>query len=69
MAHDAFVYQPPTPEMVEKITAVRDKCSEMLDVLYDNVPECAELTLAIRKLEEVSMWANKAIVFDGRRYL
>jgi hypothetical protein len=33
------------------------------------VPQSAERTLAIRKLEEASMWANKAVVFDGERYL
>jgi len=31
-------------------------------------PRCAERTLAIRKLQEARMWANAAIVFDGRTY-
>jgi hypothetical protein len=31
-------------------------------------PRSAERTLAIRKLQEARMWANAAIVFDGRTY-
>jgi hypothetical protein len=33
-----------------------------------NCPRSAERTLAIRKLQEARMWANAAIVFDGRTY-
>lgn len=66
---DAFEYQAPTPEHVEKITALRESCKALYISLMANVPECAERTLAIRSLEEVSMWGNKAIVFDGRPYL
>lgn len=67
--HPALVYHAPTPEQVEKINAVRDALSVALYAIQEIVPGCAEQTLAIRKVEEASMWANKAIVFDGQRYL
>lgn len=67
--HEAFVYHQPTDEHIEKIQAVREALGHAFDAIRANVPGCAEQTLAIRKLEEASMWANKAIVFDGRRYL
>jgi hypothetical protein len=62
-----FDYQRPTEDSVGKITAVRGALRDAYAVLLVAVPECAERTLAIRKLEECSMWANKAIVFtqDG----
>ena len=56
-----FVYVPPTTEGVERITAVREKCRE-LHILLETLPNNRELSLAIAKLEEVSMWSNKSIV-------
>lgn len=67
--HEAFVYHAPTPEHIEAIQRVREAIGHAFNSIKANVPACAEQTLAIRKLEEASMWANKAIVFDGRRYL
>lgn len=67
--HPALEYHAPTPEQVEKIQAVREALSAAIQALQTIVPGCAEQTLAIRKVEEASMWANKAIVFDGQRYL
>ena len=64
-----FVYQAPTPEQVVKIQEIRRLCDALYDALVAELPSSAERTLAVRKLEECSMWANKAIVFDGERYL
>ncbi len=58
-----FVYQPPTPEAVARITFVREALRIAHDALLDGIPACRERSLAITKLEERSMWANKAIVF------
>lgn len=68
-APNPFEYQKPSDDMVERIREVRTACEHAYVVLMAEVPECAERTLAVRKLEEVSMWANKAIVFKGQRYL
>jgi hypothetical protein len=57
-----FEYQAPTPEQVEKITEVRNSCKALYELLLSLSPS-REKSLAITKLEEVSMWANKSIVF------
>lgn len=59
---DPFEYQKPTESNIHDITVVRDACGYLRDAIEEHVPASAERTLAIRKLEEVSMWANKAIV-------
>lgn len=64
-----FEYRAPEPGQVEAIQKVREALKAAYDVVQSQVPQSAERTLAIRKLEEASMWANKAIVFDGERYL
>jgi len=58
-----FEYQKPTEEHVAKITEVREACKALYDVLQ-SLPASREKSLAITKLEEVSMWANKGIVFN-----
>lgn len=67
--HEAFVYHAPTEDHIARIQCVRLALNLAFQTIRDQVPSCAEQTLAIRKLEEASMWANKAIVFDGKRYL
>lgn len=57
-----FEYQKPTDEHVQKITEVREKCKELYELLL-TLPKSREQSLAITKLEEASMWANKGIVF------
>lgn len=61
---DLFEYHAPTPEQTERIIAVRAALKEACAALVAHVPPSAMRTLAIRKLEETSMWANKAIVFE-----
>ncbi len=63
-----FDYHAPTPEHVAAIQKVRTAAKVLYETLLKDVPGCAERTLAVRKLEECSMWANKAIVFDGTKY-
>lgn len=58
-----FEYQRPDASMVEKIEAVRQACRATYEVLLA-LPTSRERSLAITKLEEVSMWANKGIVFN-----
>lgn len=59
-----FEYQRPTEKQVDRITLVREACKDLYDLLLDTLPNCRERSLAITKLEEVSMWANKGIVFN-----
>lgn len=59
-----FEYRAPTPEQVEAIQQVREAMKALNDLLLDVIPSSRERSLAITKLEEASMWANKAIVFS-----
>jgi len=63
MADNPFVYRKPTEEQIARIERVRHACHEVHAILLEMIPNCRERSLAITKLEEVSMWANKAIVF------
>lgn len=56
-----FVYQAPNQEQIERITAVRNGCAALHELLQ-LLPQNREIAVAITKLEEVSMWANKGIV-------
>lgn len=58
-----FDYQKPTDEHVAKISEVREACKKLHEVLQ-TLPMSRERAVAITKLEEVSMWANKGIVFN-----
>lgn len=58
-----FVYVKPTEESVYRITVVREACETLAHVIEEEIKDSAEKTLALRKLEECSMWCNKAIVF------
>lgn len=60
---DPFEYHKPTDEQTLSIMTVRQACRDLYQVLLAEVPPSAERTLAIRKLEECSMWSNKGIVF------
>lgn len=58
-----FEYKKPDEKGIEQIEQVRSKCKELYDLLNTLIPS-RERSLAITKLEEVSMWANKGIVFN-----
>lgn len=57
-----FEYQAPDGEQIRKIADVRDMCKALYHHLIDILPPSVERSEAIRRLEEVSMWANKGIV-------
>lgn len=46
-----------------KLKVLRKMCQHIAAYIEEQIPECRERSTAISKLEEVSMWANKAIVF------
>lgn len=58
-----FEYQKPTPEHVQQIETVRAALKAAYDTVLETLPPSRERSLAITKLEEASMWANKGIVF------
>ena len=63
---ERFEHKKPNEEGVKVIQDTRDACKDLAVLLDRIVPESREKSLAITKLEEVSMWANKAIVFHPR---
>lgn len=67
MTLDAFDYQAPSNEQTERIVALRQSMKDLRDQLQNLIPESRERSMAITKLEEVSMWANKGVVFNGAR--
>lgn len=56
-----FDYHKPNDTQVRQIETVRAKCKELHEVIM-TLPVCRERSVAITKLEEVSMWANKGII-------
>ena len=60
-----FEYQRPDPKQIAVIASLRQRCAELYSDLMA-LPESRERSLAITKLEEVSMWANKCVAFRLR---
>lgn len=58
---NAFTYHAPQPGQPEKYQAIREKAKELAYLIVDLVPPSREQSLALTKLEEVSMWANAGI--------
>jgi hypothetical protein len=56
-----FDYHRPSDTQIKQITTVREGCKTLHETLME-LPSNRERSLAITKLEEVSMWANKGIV-------
>lgn len=46
---------------IEQTNYIREYCRELEDTIYAQVPDGREKSLALTKLEEVCMWANKGI--------
>lgn len=64
MIKHPFEYQQPNPAQIRQIEEVRAKCKELYELL-SALENNRHRSVAITKLEEVSMWANKAIVFSN----
>ena len=56
------------PQQLAAFKQLNSAASLMYREILDSCPESAERTLAVRKLQEARMWANAAVVFNGRRY-
>ena len=49
----------------ERINNIVRTAEHLEEVIKQNCPECRDRKIALRKLEEVAMWANKAIAYGG----
>ena len=56
-----FKYHAPKEGQPERYTRIRDKAGELAHLLVTNCPPSRELSLALTKLQEASMWANASI--------
>ena len=59
-----FDYHRPTTEQVEQISTIREGCKALHDLIL-TLPSSRERSVAITKLEEVSMWANKSVIMSN----
>jgi hypothetical protein len=60
-----FDYHKPSDEQVDRISQVRLASKLMVRCLWQNCPNGPDRTVAIRKIHEAMMTANKAIVCEG----
>jgi len=56
-----FKYHAPKEGQPEKYTAIREKSKDLAYLISGLVPDSREKSIALTKLEEVSMWANAGI--------
>lgn len=61
----SFTYQAPKPGQPELYKELRDQAKELGLTFVNKVPNSRERSLAITRLEEAVMWANKAIALHG----
>lgn len=57
-----FMYHSPKPESQSKFVRIRVEGKGFAECIFEECPDSAEKTLAIRKVEEAVMWANASIV-------
>lgn len=60
-----FDYHKPSDEQVDRISVIRNAHKNLVKVVWDNVPNGPDRTVAVRKLHESMMTCNKAIVLEG----
>ena len=56
-----FEYLKPTDGQILQMAEVRKASAEFAQILINNIPAGPDKTYLLRKLREVSMWANIAI--------
>lgn len=62
---DSFRYHKPSDEQVQRIADVRQGCITLAKLLLRTVGSSADQTVALRKLHECMMTANKSIVCES----
>lgn len=58
---NSFTYHSPKEDQPERYVKLRDMAKDLAFTIVKNTPPSREQSLAITKLEESIMWANKAI--------
>lgn len=60
-----FDYHKPNDSQIERIANIRRAAKSFVMVIWENAPNSADRTTAIRYAHEAMMTANKAVVLDG----
>lgn len=63
---DVFDYHQPTENQVQRITALRVAAKRFALALYENCPQSADRTSALRHLRLAMMEGNASIVLNGK---
>jgi hypothetical protein len=61
---EAFTYHKPSKNQQDRLVSLRAAHRLLAQKILDVTPGSPEQTLAIRSLEECSMWANKSIALE-----
>jgi hypothetical protein len=57
----SFNYHTPNPGQIERFQDLRDTAKDFALLIHETCPESDETLIAISKVEEAVMWANKSI--------
>lgn len=58
---NSFTYHSPSGTQPTRYSQLREEAKNLALSILEKTPSCREQSLAITKLEEAIMWANKAI--------
>lgn len=61
LLHKTFAHHTPTPDGLDRIARLRIGMSWMMELIIQVCPESRERACALTRLDEVAMWANKAV--------
>jgi len=64
MIDKPFAYHKPSPDGMERITALREAFSAVKAAIEAACPESRQRSVALTELETSAMWAIKAVVFN-----
>ena len=59
-----FAYHKPSDDGLSKINSLREKFSELQNLINETCPDSRHKSVAITNLETTAMWAIKAVVFN-----
>lgn len=64
---DCFTYHAPTSDQRDRLFEVNGAAREFAQTILANAPPSADRSHALRLVRDARMWANSAVVLEGRR--
>ena len=58
---NSYRHHPPLDDQVKRYDKIRKQAKKLAELIVAVCPESCERSLALTKVEEAAMWANKAI--------